>query len=314
MIQLQYMAPWVPSFSTALESELSAKDYSPPFTTFLFATVDRNGYPHNRTLVYRGYLFENKTNNVLTFTTDKRAGKYQELIENDKFESVFYFENTRKQFRFRGRARIIDDQHTPTFDLTTIQPHHVMQDNLHSQANSSDDDSSDSDDDSLEFSAGSRSSLDGEGDANNKTSYTPQNTPINFPIISPSLLLKIQQESSSLSISFTNLHELTVTEFCPPTREEWDAEIRRSWDSLSKPLKLHFRGPEPKLLMDDENHNLIDKISRGVDGKKSDSGLKNFAVVAMFIEYVDYYDMEKSRRYIYEKDENHLWSENEVCP
>lgn len=306
------MAPWVPAFSNALEAELAAKDYSPPFTTFLFATVDRNGFPHNRTLVYRGYLFENKTNNVLTFTTDKRAGKYQELIDNDKFESVFYFEQARKQFRFRGKARIIDDKHTPKFDLTTIQPLHVMQDNLHSQANSSDESDSD-EDDSLVISASSQTSLDiARGQENHEVS--PQDTPLNYPIISPTLLEQIQKESSSLSISFTNLHELTVTEFCPPTRAEWDAEISRSWAALSKQLKLSFRGPEPNLLMDDEKHNLIDKITRGVDGKKADSGLKNFAVVAMFIEYVDYYDMDKSRRYIYEKDENHLWSEHEVCP
>lgn len=312
MIQLQYMAPWVPAFSNALEAELSAKDYSPPFTTFLFATVDRNGFPHNRTLVYRGYLFENKTNNVLTFTTDKRAGKYQELIENDKFESVFYFEQARKQFRFRGKARIIDDKHTPKFDLTTIQPLHVMQDNLHSKTNSSDDSDSD-EDDSLEISASSQTSL-YIAKAQEKLHLSVQDTPLNYPIISPTLLEQIQKESSSLSISFTNLHELTVTEFCPPTQAEWDLEIARSWDSLSKQLKLSFRGPEPNLLMDDEKHNLIDKITRGVDGKKEDSGLKNFAVVAMFIEYVDYYDMDKSRRYIYEKDENHLWSEHEVCP
>lgn len=314
MIQLQYMAPWVPVFSTAQEAELAAKDYMPPFTVFLFATVDENGFPRNRTLAYRGYLFENKTNNVLTFTTDKRADKYHELMQNDKFEAVFYFERTRKQFRFRGKARIIDDKHTPKFDLTTIQPEHVMQENIRSSANSSDDDSdSSNDDDSLEMFVSSKTSL-GAASTENKTYGSPQDAPLNFPIISPKLLEQIQQESSSFSISFTNLHELTVTEFCPPTRAEWDAEVTRIWKTLSKQLKLAFRGPDPMLLMDDEKHNLIDKISRGVDGKKEDSGMKNFAVVAMFIYYVDYYDMEKSRRCIYQKDENHLWSEHEVCP
>lgn len=307
------MAPWVPTFSAALESELSAKDYSPPFTTFLFATVDKNGYPHNRTLVYRGYLFENKSINVLTFSTDKRAGKYKELINNDKFEAVFYFENTRKQFRFRGKARIIDEKHAPTFDLSTIQPDHVMLDSLHSQANSSASDESNEEYDSLEFSVVSKSSLEAVV-ASTNAHLSPQDIPLNYPIISPRLLKQIQTESSSVSISFTNLHELTVTEFCPPSREEWNTELERCWQSLSKPLRLSFRGPEPKLLMDGENHNLIDKISRGVDGKKEGSGLKNFALVALFIEYTDYYDMEKNRRYIYEKDKNHLWSENEVCP
>lgn len=304
-MQFQYMAPWVPSFTAAVEAELAAKDQSPPFTLFQYASVDAEGFPHNRTLVFRGFLFDNKMANVLTFCTDKRMGKYSELLADDKFEAVFYFEKIKKQFRFRGRARIVDDTHIPIVDLTTIQPHHII-------ANSMNGESSDEDSESeLEITvATSRSSASPSPPSN----LPPQQTPIHAPLISPSILLQIQQEHSSLSFLYPNLHELSGINFLPPTAEEWQGEIDRVWNSLLKNLKRSFRRPAPMLPLDEENQNLIDKICRGVDGKKEENGLKNFAVVAMFIEYVDYYEMEKERRYIYVKDDVHLWNEQEVCP
>ena len=66
--------------------------------------------------------------------------------------------------------------------------------------------------------------------------------------------------------------------------------------------------------MSDENAKLISSIHRGVDGKNIDYGLKNFALVGLFIDYVDYYDLEKDKRFIYQLDENHQWFEQEVCP
>ena len=74
-----------------------------------------------------------------------------------------------------------------------------------------------------------------------------------------------------------------------------------------------FQKP-PKLVMSDENAKLISSIHRGVDGKNIDYGLKNFALVGLFIDYVDYYDLEKDKRFIYQLDENHQWFEQEVCP
>lgn len=315
MIQLQYMAPWVPIFASAVEAELAAKKERPPFTAFQLATVDADGYPHNRTLVYRGFLFDNKTNNVLTFSTDKRMGKYSELEHNDKFEAVFYFEKNKKQFRLRGRARIVDDQYVPALDLATIQPSHIIENNC---ADSDSDgelgahpDDSDNSDAGLLLSV-ALSRLTPSPDTHKP--LPPQRRPIAFPIISPGLLRKIQQGSSMVSESFANLHELESLDLVPPTREEWDAEIRRVWNLLSKLLKLSFRGPEPMTDMDAEHQQLIDKILRGVDGKKEENGLKNFAVVGMFVDYVDYYDAAEQRRYIYRKDDSHHWNEHEVCP
>lgn len=300
------MAPWIPTFSAAVEAELAAKDHKPPFTAFQFATVDQHGFPHNRTLVYRGFLFDNKSNNVLTFSTDKRMGKYGELVHNDKFEAVFYFEKAKKQFRFRGRARIIDDVYTPVLDLTTIQPTHIMEKH-NASASCSDDDSDGELEMLVTLSRLSTSPPD-------QKQLAPQKTPLAFPIILPGLLLRIQQESLNVSVSFANLHELCLLDFVPPTREEWDGEILRVWDAMSKQLKLSFRGPVPMEDMDEQHQKLIDKISRGVDGKKEEDGKKNFAVVSMFVESVDYYDAGEGRRYIYHKDDYHHWNEHEVCP
>lgn len=311
MVQAQFMAPWVPVFNAAVEAEASARDHKPPFTTFYFATVDRNGYPRNRTLVHRGYLFDNKSNNTLIFCTDKRMDKYTELIHNDKFEAVYYFEKIRKQFRFSGRARIIDSQHYPSLDIASIQPKNIINSNLVSQSSSDTD--SDSDEENLQISVVS-SRLSANNAPSNTETPPPQQAPIDFPIVSPLLLLQLQEENTNLTISYPNLQELSSVEFVPPTKEDWDAELIRSWNSLSKGLKLSFRRPVPKSLLDEKKQNQIDKISRGVDGKKEDSGLENFAVVALFIESADYYEMEKDRRYIYEKESDHTWSEHEVCP
>lgn len=312
MIQLQYMASWAPTFVSAMDSELSARDNKPPFISFQLATVNKEGFPHNRTLVSRGFLFDDKTNNVLTFCTDKRTDKYRELLENDRFEAVFYFEKIRKQFRLRGRARIIDDAHTPLLDLTNIQPKHVIASNINSRINSSDEEDSEGEG-NLEISiASSKPSKTTE--IENGALVSPQSAPLSYPIISPSQLRQIRVDGGLISASFANLQEIESLEFKSPTREEWNGEIERLWGSLSKGLKLGFRGPLPGENMDEKNQNLIDKINRGVDGKKEESGMKNFAVVGMFIDHVDYYDQEKGRRYMYNKDKLHHWDEQEVCP
>lgn len=125
MLQHRFMAPWVNGFIQAVESEMS--DSSQPFITCQLATVDPQGFPHVRTLVYRGFLFNDKANNIITLTTDKRMSKYHELLHNDKFEVVFYFPHTRKQYRFRGIARIIDNEYKPKVDVSSINPRTIIE-------------------------------------------------------------------------------------------------------------------------------------------------------------------------------------------
>lgn len=92
MIHQHFQPPWVAPFDESVKAELSVTKNDPPFTSFQLATIDsETGYPQNRTLVYRGWLFDNKDSSVLTFATDKRMSKYKELLHNDKCEAVFYF-------------------------------------------------------------------------------------------------------------------------------------------------------------------------------------------------------------------------------
>jgi pyridoxamine 5'-phosphate oxidase len=307
MLQNQYMAPWVGGFVNTVDTALNAEG-GPPYVACQLATVDSQGFPHVRTLVYRGFLFNDKANNVITLTTDKRLDKYQELLHNDKFEAVFWFPNARKQYRFRGIARIIDDEYKPLVDVSSINPRTIIERERLSASESDSD--SDNDDDS-----GARLEL--------KALHSPvspplrplnNNSPISHSIISPSLASTLQQYKSANNLLYTNLHDLQSVDLRPPSDQEWDDEIARQWNGLSKKLKASFRKPTPKTKMDDVKQKKIDSIRRGVDGKKEESGLQNFALIALFTDYVDLYEDEKDRRYIYEKDSYQMWSENEVCP
>lgn len=81
---------WQYALQQCIKDELHKTNNNPPFTTFQLATIDtKTGYPSNRTVVFRGWLFDNIETSVITFTTDKRMQKYQEILQNDKFEVVF---------------------------------------------------------------------------------------------------------------------------------------------------------------------------------------------------------------------------------
>lgn len=309
MLQFQYMAPWIPTFKSATEAELTGNENDLPFITFQFSTVDSHGFPHVRTLVYRGFLFDDKSSNVITCVTDKRTNKYKELLTNDKFEAVFYFPKIRKQFRFRGMARIIDNTYKPVIDLYSIQPKTIIQNNYVNVSDSDTD--SDEDEEELEIKTTSPSTSLNSAPENNPSC---QMCPIGHSLLSPSLLSQIQKKKSSDNISYTNLQDLSNIDYYPPTSQEWEAEHKRLWFNLSKPLKKSFRKPTPTTLINNENQKLIDSINRGVDGKKDEDGLKNFAVVGLFIDHVDLYELDKDRRFIYAKDSTQLWSEAEVCP
>ncbi|ODV80589.1 uncharacterized protein CANTADRAFT_47368 [Suhomyces tanzawaensis NRRL Y-17324] len=285
MHQMHHMAPWVPTFAQAIENEHSLNENSPPFVAFQLATVDsHSGFPKNRTLIHRGWLFDDKSSNVLTFTTDKRMAKYEELLHDDRFEAVYWFPKINKQFRFRGKARIVDDTYTPV-----ISNDRIVSSSLATPSNASEE--------SLVIGNGSVKPV------------SPQKTPINSSLCSPGLAS--QMSLSTVDLSYTNLARF---QYQAPSLEEWEAERVRQWKALSKNLKKSFRKPTPLLPMNDELQKKIDSIRRGVDGKKEDDGLKNFAVVAMFIDHVDLYELDKDRRLVYERDSYQQWVEQEVCP
>ncbi|RLV89682.1 Uncharacterized protein JA1_005055 [Spathaspora sp. JA1] len=303
MLQCHFQAPWVSTFNSCIENELSSSKNNAPFVTFQLATIDDlTGFPHNRTLVYRGWLFDNKSSNVITFTTDKRMSKYQELLTNDKFEAVFYLSSVRKQFRFRGRARIINDEIQPEIDLTGVKS--GINNILH-------------DTDSILTTNTNASIFDGKithDDTTNTTSTTTPTSPISNAMAVDIQKQPINSTLLSPSIGDKIFDDISQVIYIAPTQDEWQQEIKRQWKNLSKPLKKSFRKPSPKQPITDESAKIISSIQRGVDGKKDDEGLKNFSVVGLFIDYVDFYELDKDRRYIYETDEYQNWTEQEVCP
>jgi PPOX class probable FMN-dependent enzyme len=68
------------------------------------ATVREDGRPSNRTIVYRGFLDET---NKLTFVTDRRSKKINELNHSPWVELCWYFPQTREQYRIAGKMDVI---------------------------------------------------------------------------------------------------------------------------------------------------------------------------------------------------------------
>lgn len=100
-------APWRSPLDRNLHqhrSELQAR--------FLqLATIGTNGYPANRTVVFRGFLdccdSTHPAGNWLKFVTDARSQKIDQIEHNSKCEACWYFPKTREQFRIAGTLILI---------------------------------------------------------------------------------------------------------------------------------------------------------------------------------------------------------------
>lgn len=295
MLQKQFMASWVPIFKNYIGNELQSEK----FITFLLSTIGTDGFPKNRTVVYRGFLFDDECTNTITCTTDKRMSKYNELQHNDKFEAVFYLPISRRQFRFKGHARVIDNDIKPVINLHSFRPRNV----------GVVDSDNESEYEGVEIRT--KSNVQTGNKLPEETNYLKK--PLDFNLVSPELTKLLSYDHNS---SYTNVTELLANEefaLQPPKDEEFQTELKRQWDSMSKGMKKSFRKPIPGSKMTGETQKHIDSIKRGVDGKKDEDGFKNFAVVALFIERVDYFDNENDRRIIFEKVQDDMWSEYEVC-
>jgi pyridoxamine 5'-phosphate oxidase len=84
------------------------------------ATVDRDLRPHNRTLVFRGWL---EPGSQLQFVTDVRSSKAINLLAGASpwAEVCWYFPETRAQFRLSGTLRLVTAECTVTSDCTARQ-------------------------------------------------------------------------------------------------------------------------------------------------------------------------------------------------
>ncbi|MBC1218979.1 pyridoxamine 5'-phosphate oxidase family protein [Nostoc sp. UCD121] len=100
------LAPWRGAIAHALH-----RNRSLVYARYLqLATVQPNGRPANRTLVFRGFL---EDTNQLKFITDTRSAKADQIQQQPWAEICWYFPNTREQFRMAGDLTLIssDDSH-----------------------------------------------------------------------------------------------------------------------------------------------------------------------------------------------------------
>ena len=94
------VGPW----KKLLEVSLRRNDRIRHARYFQIATVRPDGRPSNRTVVYRGFLWDT---DKLTFVTDKRSNKVHHLRVTDWAEVVWYFPETREQYRIHGHVSVI---------------------------------------------------------------------------------------------------------------------------------------------------------------------------------------------------------------
>ncbi|CAN1209661.1 Pyridoxamine 5'-phosphate oxidase Alr4036 family FMN-binding domain-containing protein [Tumidithrix helvetica PCC 7403] len=94
------LAPW----RSLLDRNLDLHQSQPEARFLQLATIDLDGYPANRTVVFRGFL---PNTNQLKFVTDRRSPKIQQIAFNPLAEACWYFPKTREQFRLRGKLRAI---------------------------------------------------------------------------------------------------------------------------------------------------------------------------------------------------------------
>ena len=95
------LPPWRSLLSSAIHRNRS-KPYS---RYFQLATVTPEGYPSNRTLVFRGFVEDERSS--LKMITDLRSGKIQDIEQQEIGEICWYFTKTREQFRIQGNLRLV---------------------------------------------------------------------------------------------------------------------------------------------------------------------------------------------------------------
>ena len=96
-------APWRSPLARALH-----RNRSKPYSRYLqLATVTPEGYPANRTVVFRGFK---KASNSLKFITDLRSEKITQIQHQSRSEACWYFTQTREQFRLRGTLSLVTSE------------------------------------------------------------------------------------------------------------------------------------------------------------------------------------------------------------
>ncbi|MEM1111929.1 MAG: pyridoxamine 5'-phosphate oxidase family protein [Pseudomonadota bacterium] len=75
------------------------------------ATIGLDGFPANRTVVFRGF----GENGELLIVTDRRNDKFAQVENDPRVEVSWYFTRSREQYRLRGQLALVDAQgaHAP---------------------------------------------------------------------------------------------------------------------------------------------------------------------------------------------------------
>ena len=92
----------MPQWRAELIKSLHKTRSIPESRYFQLATVDNNGLPFCRTVVYRGLT----DNNDIVVISDTRTDKYTQLNGNNKAQICWYFAKTREQYRFSVTAQV----------------------------------------------------------------------------------------------------------------------------------------------------------------------------------------------------------------
>jgi len=71
------------------------KEKGDPTSKFLTLATVKGSEPRARTVVFRGFLDDEKNPNILKFITDLRSEKIGEIDANAKAEAMWYFLDTR---------------------------------------------------------------------------------------------------------------------------------------------------------------------------------------------------------------------------
>lgn len=103
------LAPWRPALARALH-----RNRAQAYCRYLqLATLNKQGKPSNRTLVFRGFVGE-----ALQMVTDGRSEKVEHLQICPWAEICWYFTITREQFRIAGKLTVIESNQALISDST----------------------------------------------------------------------------------------------------------------------------------------------------------------------------------------------------
>ncbi|AQZ13052.1 YGR017W [Zygosaccharomyces parabailii] len=153
----------------------------------------------------------------------------------------------------------------------------------------------------------------------------------NYGILSPSVCghhrvelyehATAEEQDMNPDVAQANSQEkmLLLKDFKPPLEKEWGMEIRRQWSHLSRASKSQYRKPNPGVALTSETSNKLDKINRGVDGSKEETGLENFAIACLCVDEVDYLNLTSGsgERVMFTRSHEagtDNWDERHVCP